>query len=276
MERLDHVQLFAGAHELDGLARGRPNGQSSAAAGVAVQLGQQHAVDAQRLVKGGGGVHGVLTGHGVHHQQDLVGVDVCLDILQLVHELLVDMQAACGVQKHQIVAVVGGELQRLLGNLHGIALPHLEDGNVQLPAHHLQLGDGGGTVHVAGHQQRPLAVLPAHEARKLCAVGGLTGALQTHHHHNGRPLGSRGDAGVAAAHKLRKLLVHDLHNLLGRGQALQHVAAHTALGDLGDEVLDHLVADVRLQQRQTHLAQAGLDVALRQPSLATQAPEGFI
>ena len=28
-------------------------------------------VDAQRFVKGGGGVHGVLAGHRVHDQQDL-------------------------------------------------------------------------------------------------------------------------------------------------------------------------------------------------------------
>ena len=68
MERLDHIQLFAGAHEFDGLAGGGLDGEGRAAPGVAVQLGEHHAVDAQRLVKGGGGVDGVLTGHGVHYQ----------------------------------------------------------------------------------------------------------------------------------------------------------------------------------------------------------------
>jgi hypothetical protein len=53
VEGLDHVQLFAGAHEFDGLAGGRPDGEGRAAPGVAVQLGQHHAVDAQRLVEGG-------------------------------------------------------------------------------------------------------------------------------------------------------------------------------------------------------------------------------
>ncbi|CAN4031461.1 Stage 0 sporulation A-like protein, partial [Dysosmobacter welbionis] len=85
MEGLDHIQLLAGTHELDGLAGGGPNRESSAATGVAVQLGQHHAVDAQRLVKGSGGVHRILAGHGIHHQQDLIGMDGSLHPLQLIH-----------------------------------------------------------------------------------------------------------------------------------------------------------------------------------------------
>ena len=68
MEGLDHVQLLAGARELDGLARGSPDGQGRAAPGVAVQLGEDDAVDAQGLVEGRGGVYRVLARHGVHHQ----------------------------------------------------------------------------------------------------------------------------------------------------------------------------------------------------------------
>ena len=40
---------------------------------------------------------GVLTGHGVHHQQDLVGMDGCLHPLQLVHEGFVHMEPAGGI-----------------------------------------------------------------------------------------------------------------------------------------------------------------------------------
>ena len=276
MEQLDHVQLFAGADELDGLSGGGPDGQCRAASGVAVQLGQHHAVDAQCVVEGLGGVHRVLAGHGVHHQQDLVGLHRGLDVPQLVHQRLVDVQTAGGIQKYHVVAVVGGVFHRLPGDGHGVDLPHFKHGNVQLLAHHLQLVDGGGTVHVAGHQQGPFAVLAAHEARQLCAVSGFTGALETHHHHHRRSLRRGGKTGVAAAHELGKLLVDDLDDLLGGGQALQHVAAHAAVGDPGDKVLDHLVADVRLQQRQAHLPQAGLDVTLREPALAPQALKGFI
>ena len=188
MEQLDHVQLFAGTHELDGFTGGGPDGQSRTAAGVAVQLGEHDAVDAQSLVEGSGCVDGILTGHGVHHQQDLVRMHLRLDVLQLVHQGLVHMEAAGGVQEHHVVAVVPGVFDGLLGNVHGIGLSHLENGNIQLLAHHLQLGDGGGTVYVAGHQQGALAELAAHQARQLGAVGGFTGALKAHHHHHGGTL----------------------------------------------------------------------------------------
>ena len=276
MERLDHVQLFAGTHKLDGLAGGRPDRECRAAAGVAVQLGQQHAVDAQRLVKRLGGVDRVLTGHGVHHQQDLVGLHRGLDGLQLVHQRLVDVEPSGGIQKHYVVAVVGRVLDGFLCDGHGVDLPHLEHRDVQLLAHHLQLGDGGGTVHVAGGQQRALAVLPAHQTRQLGAVGGLTGALQAHHHHNGGALGRGGQTGVSAAHQRRQLLIDDLDDLLGGGQAVQHVRAHALLGDGRHKVLDDLVADVGLQQCQTHLAHTLPDVRLGETALAPEALEGRI
>ena len=57
---------------LMGLPVDGADGERRAAPGVAVQLGEHDAVDAQGLVEGGGGVDGVLAGHGVHDQQDLV------------------------------------------------------------------------------------------------------------------------------------------------------------------------------------------------------------
>ena len=93
---------------LMGLPVDGPDGEGRAAPGVAVQLGEHDAVDAQRLVKGSGGVHRILAGHGVHHQQDLVGMDGGLDALQLVHQGLVHMEPAGGVQEDHVVAVVPG------------------------------------------------------------------------------------------------------------------------------------------------------------------------
>ena len=51
------------------------DGEGRAAAGVAVELGEDHAVDAQLLIEGLGHVDRVLAGHGVHHQEDLLGLD---------------------------------------------------------------------------------------------------------------------------------------------------------------------------------------------------------
>ena len=274
MEQLDHVQLLAGTHKLDGLAGGRPDGQGRAAPGVTVQLGQHHAVDAQGIVEGGGGVHRVLAGHGVHHQQDLIGVDGGLNVLQLVHELLVDMEAARRVQQDRVKSVVLGVGQGVPGDLHRVDLPLGKHGDPQLFSHHLELGDGGGAVYVAGRQQRPFAHAVFEIARQLGAVGGLAGALEAHHHdHCGSGVG-KGDLGVGAAHHLRQFFVDDLDDLLGGGQALQHIAAGDPLRHRGHKVLHHFIADVRLQQGHADLPHGLLHVGLRQPPLAPQALKG--
>jgi hypothetical protein len=73
MERFQILQLFARGGVLDGLAGHGPNRQRRAAAGIAVQLGQQHAVEPIRPLKASATLTAVLAGHGVHHQQDLLG-----------------------------------------------------------------------------------------------------------------------------------------------------------------------------------------------------------
>ena len=275
VEGLDHVQLLARADELDGLAGGRSNGEGRTAAGVAVQLGEHHARDAQRLVKGGGGVHRVLTGHRVHHQQDLRRLHRVADALQLLHQGLIDVQATGRVQKDQVVAVLFGVLDGGFGDVHRIGLSHLKDGNVQLLAHGLQLLDGSGTVDVAGDQQRAFALL-AHETGEFGAVGGFARALQAHQHHHARGLGGDVQLLVLAAHELCQLFVDDLDDHLGGVECLQHIAADSPLGHRLGEVLDHLVADVRFQQRHTHLAHGLLHVPGAQAALAAQALEGRI
>ena len=68
--------------------------KDGAAAGVAIQLGHDHAVQLQRVVERAGTVDGVLAGHAVDHQVGLIWLDLPIDPRQLVHQLLVDRQAA--------------------------------------------------------------------------------------------------------------------------------------------------------------------------------------
>ena len=95
------------------------------------------------------------------------------------------MQAARRVEEDQIVAVALGVLDRGLRDVHGVRLPHLEHRQVELLADGLQLLDGGGTVDVAGGEQRALA-LAAHIGGELGPVGGLARALQADKHHDAR------------------------------------------------------------------------------------------
>ena len=68
VEGLDVGELLARAGELDGLAHHGPDGQGRAAAGVAVELCEDYAVDAKLRIEGFGHVDRVLAGHGVHHE----------------------------------------------------------------------------------------------------------------------------------------------------------------------------------------------------------------
>ena len=80
--------------------------------------------------------YGVLTGHCVHHKDDLGGLDRCFDVFQLVHQLFVDVQAACGIEENQIIAVLAGKVDAVLCDLDRIALTFVKNGDVKLLANY--------------------------------------------------------------------------------------------------------------------------------------------
>ncbi len=185
------------------------------------------------------------------------------------------MQAACRVEKDDIVAVLLRMLYGCLGYIHGVCLPHLEHRNVKLRADRLQLLYCGGTVNVAGGEQRALALL-LHVARELCAVCGFACALQADEHHDARQLRRDVELLVLSAHQLAQLLVDNLDNHLRRGKRFEHVRARGLLRDVLYKVLDDLVADVRLQQRHAHLAHRVLHIGGGQAAFAAQLFESRI
>ncbi len=185
------------------------------------------------------------------------------------------MQAACGIQKHQVVAVLFCMGYGGLGDLHRAALPHLENRDIQLGAHGFKLFDRRGTVNVACGQKGALSLL-FHICRQLRTVGGFTRALKAHEHADAG--GFRGDIQlpVLAAHKGAQLLVDNLNHHLGRRQALQNIRPAGADGNGFYKIFDDLVAHVGLQQSQAHLAHCLFHVRLREAALAAQLPEGGI
>ena len=63
---------------LIGLAGDFLDRQRRAAAGIAVELGEDEAVDLEAPVELGGGLHRVLADHRVGDEEDVVGLDVAL------------------------------------------------------------------------------------------------------------------------------------------------------------------------------------------------------
>ncbi len=71
MEDVELVELLAERGELDRLAGDRLDGERRAAAGVAVELREDDAVEVDVLGEGLGDVDRVLAGHRVEHEQDV-------------------------------------------------------------------------------------------------------------------------------------------------------------------------------------------------------------
>ena len=246
---------------------GLPDRQRRTASGVAVELGDDDAGDLQQLVEALCHIDRVLTGHRVDDEQDLVGMNLVADLLELLHELFVDMQTAGGIQDHHVVAVVLRVTDSLLRDLDRILGTHFKDRHAGFLADDLQLVDRRRAVDIAGDQHGTV-ILRLEHFGELCRVGGFTGTLQAAHHNDRRRLGSKLQTGVFAAHQGGQLLVDDLDDHLRRGQAFHDVLTDRAFGHGFGEVLGNLVVDVRFEQRQSYLAHCLLDVVLRQLALA--------
>ena len=108
MEDLELVELLADADELDRHAGDRDDRQGRPAPGVAVELGQDERRQPDPLGEGLGALDRVLAGHGVADVNRLDRGEDVLDELQLIHQLVVDVEAAGRVDEQQVVAAVAG------------------------------------------------------------------------------------------------------------------------------------------------------------------------
>jgi len=275
MEDVEVVELLAVGGELDGTPGHGADAQRRAAAGVPVQLGEHDAVNVDPLTELLGRGHRVLAGHGVDDEEDVVRLDRAAHARQLVHELVVDVQPARGVDDRH-VAVGARELDPVAGDGDGVDVRAGRiHGNPDAFGERRELVDGGGAIDVGGDEDRALAVL-LEVLRELGAGRRLAGTLQTGHEDDRRRMPTEGEPRIAGAHERRELLIDDLDDLLRRGEALHHLGAQGALPDVGDEVTHDLEVDVGLEQSQTDLAHRRVDVVGGELAAPSQVLEGVL
>ena len=279
-ELLELVELLALAQELHRLAGHGLDGQRRAAACVAVELGEDEAVEVQATVELRRGAHRVLADHRVDDEQDVLGLDRLLDLLELVHERVVDGEAAGGVDDHHVTAHVAGLGDSQLGELHRLHALDAEHRHTELAAEHHELVDRRRTVDVRGHEHGLLA-LGEQALGQLARGGRLAGALQADHHDDGGIVVEL-QAGVDRAHELAEFVVAGLDEVvLGRdGHAVRALerddVAERAHLDLGQEVLGDAELHVGLDEAGAHFAQGLADVVFGELALALQLEAGVL
>ena len=262
MEDLQGVHLFAARNEFQRFVDHRTDRDGGAAARVAVELGEHHAVEIEPVVELLGRVHGILARHGVDHEERLAGIDGGLDRRDLLHHRLVDGQTARRIDDYDIAALLAGVFDRVLRDLHGVRVSLFGvDLHADLTAQHLQLVDGGRTVDVAGDEQHMAPLLLFEEGGQLAREGRLARTLQTGDQDDGRSA-FQADVGGRAAHELRQLVAHDLGHHLPRLDSRQHVLTQRFLLHLVGERLGDLVVDVGVDQRTADLFERLGDVDL--------------
>jgi hypothetical protein len=193
---------------------------------------------------------------------------------QLLHQRLVDVQAAGRVDDQHVLAVALGLVERPGGDLDGVAVRALlVHGRAGLATDLDELLDGRRPVDVAGGDgDRRLALL-AQPARELRARGRLARALEARHQDHGRRARRERQPGRLPAHQRGQLVADDLDDLLAGVELARHLDALGALAHARGELLDDLEVDVGLEQRETDLAHRGLDVVVGQRAALADARE---
>ena len=251
--------------------------QGCAASGIAVHLGKDNAVDAYLFIEGLGHIDSFLSGHGVHYKDRLMDIHRFLDVLQLLHHRFVDLQTSCCIEDDQVLLVLGCVLDGRLGDVRGLVpVAHREDFHALLFAVDLQLFDRCGPVDVQRNEQRFFALL-LELPGKFRGGRRLTCALKTCHHYDRHLFaGLQSELRGLASHQLRHLFVDDLDDHLRRIEAVHDLLADRPFLYGAHELLDHLEVDVRFEQRHLDFAHRGLDIALRELTLAAQFFENIV
>ena len=209
-----------------------------------------------------GHTHRFLAGGGIEHEQDFLRLDQALKIDQFLNEILINLQPARGIKDQHIAGLRAGFLHGGAGDLLHILLTlEREHRHIDLLTECLQLIHRRRPIHIRRDEQR-LAALFLNQLGELAAGGGFTRTMQANHHDAGG-IAAGLELGVGIAKQRDQFIVNDLHDLLARLNAGQHLIAEGFLLNASEEFLGHLEVDVRLQQRHTHLAQGLGDIVLR-------------
>ena len=113
-------------------------------------------------------------------------MDRLLEIIELRHHLVVDLQPAGCIDDDDAVACALRGVDATLGNAHDIVCRAIGiHGDVELSAERFELIDGGRAIYVSGDEARGLS-FRLELSRELGRGRRLSRALESNHHNDGR------------------------------------------------------------------------------------------
>ena len=247
MKFFDAVELFADTDEFDGFARDSLDGQGGPAAGIAVELGHDHAVDAESFIEGRSRRNGILTGHGVDDQEDFMRMNIFFNVNQFIHQGFVDMKAPGRIDDDDVAQMAGrigngvlGDGDRVLAAFFGV------NGHIQFLTEDLQLGDSRRAIDVGCYHERALA-LRLQLFGELGCRRRLTSPLETDQHDDGRRFRCNGNAALGPAEEFRQFIADDFDDRLRRIQAAEDFFTDGFFFDFLDKVFGDGKVDVRFE-----------------------------
>ena len=141
--------------------------------------------------------------------------DFRLDFFKLLHQFFVYLKSACGIYYNCVESVGFCVFDALFGYLYGVTLSLFVNFTARLFADRFKLTYRRGTVYIARHEKRVLALF-FKVCAELCNERGFTCALKSRHHYDCGRIIRNGKLTARRPHQLNKLFVDDFYNLLGR------------------------------------------------------------
>ena len=273
MKLLERIRLLADTDVLDRLLEHPVNRQRRTTARVAIELGEDHAGHVQRFIEALRDPDRLLTRHPVGDEQNFVGLDRRLELLQLVHHDRVNLQTTSGVDDDHAIARPHALIDSGLRDLdHVLRVAIGVHRHVQRTAKRLELIDRGRTIDVGRHQSRRL-VLEHQLACELAGGGRLARPLQADHHDDRRRHGAHLEPLAPFAEHGGELVVDDLHQLLSRLDRLDLQHADRLRLDPLEEFAGEREIHVGFEKNAADFAQSFLDVGIGENATSAKLRE---
>ncbi len=275
VERLQGLGLLTDAHENNGFARDLAHRECGTPSGVTVCLGQNHTRQVQRCTESACGIDSVLSRHGVNHEEALVRADRGVDLLDLGHQLFVDVQTTGGIDDEN---VVNASFRLFKRGASDVCRAVLRLGREVVGAHlrgkAFELQHGRRTADVSTDEEYALTLSLDQPASQFGGGGRFACPLQTGQQDDHRRLGPQIDAGPGATHQFDQFLVQDADESLARGEARGHLDAHSLRLDGIDEAADDGKRYIRFQEGNPHFTQGRADILFRDAPAPPEAVQG--